>query len=188
MQHKRLAAVVGVVVCILVLAGCGSDSDDVPSLRTAEDAQAVDATATADAADGISDNEARMMAFTQCLRDQGIEMYDPVVDADGNVQKPEFAEGVELAKSDWAAFEACDEHLAGFSFEKERVDVSAQVDQWVAIVSCLRDKDYDVDEPTPETLDQWLADFKFGFDWKDPRAVDDYEECSSGAFGVDGRK
>jgi hypothetical protein len=180
MAKLILVAVIG----ILVIAACGSDSDDVPSLRTIEDVQAAEPTASA--ADTVLENEAKMMAFTQCLRDQGMDVLDPVVDADGNVEKPQVAEDVEWDKKRFgAAYEACAEHLEGFTFGKERVDMSEQVDQWVAVAACLRDKGYDMDEPTAETLDQWLGDFKTNFDFKNPAEIADFEECAGGAPGGD---
>jgi hypothetical protein len=182
MKYKHITFIAVAVIGILVLAACGPDSDDVPSLRTIEDTQVVDP--TADAASSIRDNESRMMAFTQCLRDQGIEVYDPVVDSEGNVGKPELAEGVDAKREDFkAAYEACAEHLEGFTFETKRVDVSEMVDQYVALATCLREKGYDVDDPTAETLDQWFGDFKAAINWDDPAAIADYEECSSETFG-----
>ena len=180
MRYKHIALTALAVIGILVLAACSSDSDDVPSLRTAEDRQSVEP--AADGGDALLDNEARMMAFTQCMRDQGVDMLDPVVDSEGNVQKPEFAGGVEAKSREFGtAWEACTEHLEGFAFEQKRVDVSAQVDQWVALAACLRDEGYAMDDPTAETLDQWLQDFKITFNWKDPAAEAEYEECSGNA-------
>jgi len=98
MEYKRITLMAVAVIGILILAACGSDSSDVPSLNS-EDTQVVEP--TADAVDSVLDNEARMMAFTQCLRDQGIEVYDPVVDSEGNVGKPELAEGVDLKGKDF---------------------------------------------------------------------------------------
>ncbi|MFC2046544.1 hypothetical protein ACFLTC_03375 [Chloroflexota bacterium] len=182
MEYKRMMSVAVAMIGILVIAACGSDSDDVPSLRTIEDVQAAEPTVSA--ADEILDNEAKMMAFTQCLRDQGIDVLDPVVDSDGNVGKPELAEGVEWNKKEWGpVWESCAEHLEGFTYEKERNDLSEQVDQWVAVAACLRDKGYDLDEPTAETLEQWLGDFKTVLNWDDPAEVADYEECTGGAVG-----
>jgi hypothetical protein len=187
MKYKQIMFIAVAVMGILVLAACGSDSEDVPSLRTTEDAQGVDP--TPDAADAVREDEARMMVFTECLRDQGIELMDPVVDSEGNVGKPEFVEGVGVNKEELgAAYEMCAEHLEGFTFENKRVDVSEQVDQFLALATCLRDKGYDVDEPTAETLDQWGADFKFSIDWDDPTAVADYEECSGDTVGGDSKK
>jgi hypothetical protein len=135
----------------------------------------------AEGSDPLLDNEARMMALTECLRDEGIDVLDPVVDADGNVEKPELAEGVNLKGVDFgAAWEACEEHLKGFTWGKKEVDVSETVDQFVTLATCLREKGYDVDDSTAETLDQW--DFKRAINWKDPAAMADYEECSGDTF------
>lgn len=182
-MKRKLATLILVAVIGLVLAACGPASDDVPSLRDTEGTQPVES--ATEAADSVRDNEAAMMALTQCLRDQGLEVYDPVVDSEGNVQKPEFAEGFDAKGEDFgAAWESCEEHLEGFTFGKERADVSAQVDrldQFLALATCLRDKDYNVDDPTAETLDQWMGDFKEVFNWKDPAATADYEECAGDA-------
>jgi hypothetical protein len=85
----------------IVLAACDSDSNDVPSLA---------ATPTPDEADEILDIETKMMAFTECLRNEGLEVLDPVVDSDGNIQKPEIVEGANISKKEWiAAFDVCGE-------------------------------------------------------------------------------
>lgn len=132
MTNKLTTLMLIATTGILILAGCSSDSNDVPSLRTAEDmpveASKLEAS-NSDVADPILENEAMMIAFTECMRDEGIELLDPVVDSEGNVQKPEFVEGVEVnEKAWWAASEVCVHHLEGFTFEKKRVDMSEQVD------------------------------------------------------------
>ena len=151
MKYRHIALTALAVMGILVLAACGSDSNDVPSLRTAEDRQSVEPTAEAE--DTLLENEAKMMAFTQCMRDQGIDMLDPAVDSEGNVQKPEFAGGVEAKSQEFGmAWEACSEHLEGFVFEQKRVDVSEQVDRWVALAACLRDRATTWTIPRPRPL------------------------------------
>lgn len=175
MTNRMVNLILVAVIAILGIAVCGSDSEDVPSLTSLEDGPAAEP--TADAADATLENEARMMAFAQCLRDQGVDVRDPVVDADGNVQLPEPAGDVKWDK-EAGAWEACAEHLEGFTFEKERVDVSEQVDQMVQVATCLRDKGYDVNDPTAETIDQWMGDLKNVVNWDNPAAVADYGECS----------
>jgi hypothetical protein len=192
MKHKHMMLIAVVVMSALILTACGSDSNDVATLKTTENTQvgasSVEASALDDA-DPALDNEAMMMAFTQCLRDQGIDVLDPVVDAEGNVQKPQLVEGAEWDKETMGpAFEACAEHLEGFTFERKRADVSEVVDQYVALATCLRDKGYDVDDPTAETLGEWGDDFKQAINWDDPGAVADYEECSGETVGEGGGK
>ena len=175
---SKLARLILVAAIDLVLVACGSASDDVPSLRTTEDTQGVEP--TADAADDRLDDEARLMAFVQCMRDEGIEFKDPLVDSDGNVQAPELVEGFTVTREELAEpYAACSHHLEGLSFGRERKDVTERVDQLVALAACLRDKGYDVDDPTAETLEQWGAGFRVEFDWDDPTAKKAYEECSS---------
>lgn len=156
----------------LVLVACGSSAEDVPSLG---------ATPTAVVEEKPLDDEAKVMAFTQCMREQGIELKDPVVDADGNVQQPELVEGGTMTREEWKEpYTACAHHLEGLSFGTEREDATEMVDQIVELAACLRDKGYDVDDPTAETFDQWRSDFRAEFPWDDPAAQKAYEECSSG--------
>ena len=159
----------------VLLAACGSESEDVASLA---------ATPTAAVEDVVLADEIKMMAFTQCMRDQGIDLVDPVVDADGNVQKPELSEGFAASKDSWAAaYEVCGELLEGITFGKERVDLSETVDQFVELATCLREKGFDVDDPTAETLDIWLEDFKMSLNWDDSEVVEAYESCTGTSLG-----
>ena len=159
----------------LVLTACRSNSNDVPSLA---------ATPTSGAADEVLDVEARMMEFTECLRNEGMEIIDPVVDSDGNVQKPELVEGSVISKEEWnAAFEVCGEIIENITFGKEEVDRSEQVDEYLALAACLRDEGFDVEDPTAETLDIWMTDFKNVFDWDDPDAQAAFETCMGGSSG-----
>jgi hypothetical protein len=170
-MSNKYAKLTLVFVTGLLLAACGSASEDVPSLR---------ATPTAVLEDENLDAEVALMAFVQCMRDEGVEYKDPVVDSDGNVQRPEPVEGVTYTREGLAEpYEACSHHIEGLTFGRERGDMSERVDQFVAIATCLRDKGYDVDDPTAETIDQWAADFRVEFDWDDPEAMEVYEECSS---------
>jgi hypothetical protein len=153
------------------LAACRSASDDVPSLG---------ATPTAVVVEEPLDDEAKVMAFVQCMRDRGIQYEDPVVDSEGNVQRPELVEGFTATREQLAEpYAACAHHLEGLSFGRERADLSARVDEFIALASCLREKGYDMDDPTAETLQVWLTDFRVEFDWDDPAAMKAYEECSS---------
>jgi hypothetical protein len=153
------------------LTACGSKSEDVPSLQ---------ATPTAVVEENVLDDEAKVMAFVQCMRDEGIEFQDPVVDSEGNVQPPELVEGFAVTREELAEpYAACAHHIEGISFGRERRDLSARLDEFVELATCLREKGYDMDDPTAETLEIWLTDFRVEFDWDDPEAMEAYEECSS---------
>jgi hypothetical protein len=170
MKNKTTKLILLVAIGLL-LAACGSATDDVPSLG---------ATPTTIVEGKILDDEAAVMAFVQCMRDEGIEFKDPVVDSDGNVQAPELVEGFTVTRAELAEpYAACFHHIEGFTFGRERADLSERVDQFVALATCLREVGYDVDDPTAETIEQWGADFRVEFDWDDPEAMQAYEECSS---------
>jgi hypothetical protein len=173
-QSKRKQWV-WVVLVGLLLIGCQSDVNEVATLRT-PDAAYVEA--AADVATVPLSDEERMMAFTACMRDQDIELVDAGVDAEGNVQRPVLAEGAQVSREEYGeAMEICGKHLEGLTVGTERQDVTDALDQHVALATCLREKGYDVDDPTAETLDQWGQDFRVEFEWDDPEAVADYEAC-----------
>ena len=71
-----------------------SPSLDTPGVESATDA--VDAVVE----DEPLDDEAKMMAFVQCMRDKGIEFKDPVVDSEGNVQTPELVKGFTITREE----------------------------------------------------------------------------------------
>jgi len=190
MKQKTIRLVVMVVMSALILAACQAESNDVATLGDAESAPVE--TPQANTSAPALDNEAMMLAFTDCLREQGIDVLDPVVDADGNVQQPERVQGgkgdKEAMEDTW---ETCEHHLEGFAWNKEGTDASEQaeqLDQYVALATCLREKGYDVGDPTAETLDQWGTDFKAAINWDDPDALADYEECSGETVGMGGGK
>jgi hypothetical protein len=179
-NRKGIFLILVMVALLLALTACGSDSKDVPSLA---------ATPTAVAADEVLNNEAIMMEYVECLRDEGVEVMDPVVNSDGFVEKPEFVEGFEASKEELgAAMEACVGILDGFTFEGKSEDKSDQLDQYLELVACLREEGFDVDEPTASTFEIWIEDFKRSFDWDDPDTMEAYETCSGTKGGAVGGK
>jgi hypothetical protein len=176
---QTIFLIIVMVVIGLVLTACGSDSNDVPSLAP---------TPTPGAADETLDMEVKMMEFTECLRNEGLEVIDPVVDSDGNVEKPETIDGANLSKEEWmAAYEVCGEIIENITFEKKEVDRSEQVDQYLALATCMRDEGFDVEDPTAETLDIWMGDFKTTIDWDDPDAEAAFETCMGGSNDGEGK-
>jgi hypothetical protein len=155
----------------LFLTACGTNAVYVPSLA---------ATPTPGAVMDTPDDEALVMAFAECLRKEGLPVTDPVVDADGNVQLPELLEGETVAREEWGeAYEACGYHIEGLSFGREEKRKVEQLETYLAIATCLNEKGYEVEEPTTETLEMWMKDFRVEFDWDDPEATADYEGCAS---------
>jgi hypothetical protein len=165
-----------VLVISLILAACGSASNDVPSLA---------ATLIPDTADDERDEEALMMEFAECLRNEGMEITDPTVDADGNIQMPELVEGATATKEEWiTAYDVCGEIIENITFKEKEVDRTAQLEQYLEIAACMNKAGFDVSEPTAETLDTWMTDLKSTIDWDDPDAQEVIDSCFGG--GSDG--
>ena len=170
-MKKNSVKLILVVAIGLLLTACGSTAEDVPSLG---------ATPTAIIEQETLDDEAAVMAFVECMRNEGIQFKDPVVDSDGNVQQPEFVEGFTITRDELAApYAACFHHIEGLTFGRERGDLGARVDQMVELAGCLRERGYDIDDPTAETIEQWGIDFRLGFNWDDPDAMTAYEAFSN---------
>jgi hypothetical protein len=101
----------------------------------------------------------------------------------------ELVEGATASKEEWIeAYEVCGEIIENITFEKKEIDRSEQVDQYIELAACMRDEGFDVEDPTAETLDIWLTDFKNVFDWDDPDAEAAIENCMGGGSKGNGGK
>lgn len=99
-------------------------------------------------APGEVDSEDALLAFTQCLRDQGLDVADPVVDADGNLRLGGRPGGAgENRQALQAAREACADILEGVSLGFRDFDRTAIEDSLVAYAACMRDNGYQMADP-----------------------------------------
>jgi hypothetical protein len=182
----------------LILAACGGAAadtgDGVASLE--------DPTVTTTAADETADPEAAAIAFTECMRENGVEMEDPTVDADGNVmpgrptELPEPEEGEngerivaqagEVSEELGAAFEECGDLLEGTAFGFTDVDQTELQDQLLELAQCLRDQGLEVADPDlsePGQGGEPGQDIEpgqggpFGIDFQDPAVQAAMEQC-----------
>jgi hypothetical protein len=144
-----------ILVFALVAAGCSGDDEtsQVASLETGTADTSQDAEATE--ADRVADDEAAILAFTQCLRDQGIEIDDPTVDADGNLQLPPIGLTSESDGTDpeeaIAAFAdilaSCEEHLEGITPTLSGHDTTEFEDAVLEYAQCMRSHGIDMPDP-----------------------------------------
>ncbi|MDJ0663179.1 MAG: hypothetical protein QNJ75_01385 [Acidimicrobiia bacterium] len=135
----------------LAVAGCSSadDGESVASLET------VPAAEQADNSSPLIDSEQAMLDFAQCLRDQGVEVGDPTMSADGSMQMPpiEFVgspdEDPEAAMAEMdAIFAECESHLEGIALTA--ADPGAGVafeDALLEYAACMRDQGIDMPDP-----------------------------------------
>jgi hypothetical protein len=178
---------------MLVAAACGgpTGSNGVASLSSANPAGA-----SAAPSDGPVDFQQALLDYTQCLRDNGLDVPDPQFGADGG---PQFGGGtggggrfgdIDLNSPEFqAAQEACSGLLAGVQRQQ---DPAAQADrqaQLLVFAQCMRDEG--IDFPDPQLGTGGRPGFGGGFgnlDFQAPEVQAALEVCRTnlGAFGPGG--
>jgi hypothetical protein len=171
---KKLIPLIAVLA--LVLAACGGGSDDgVASLET-ETTVAVD-----QAVDIDVDNEQALTDFAQCMRDNGIDMDDPTVDANGNLTFGGQSQQGNIEELDQdalqAAFDACEEHLAGVAMGFTDTDLSEIEDTLLEFTSCMREQGFDMADPDLSGGPGGVIDMFGDLDPSDPDVLEAAEEC-----------
>ncbi len=95
------------------------------------------------------DREAALLDFAACIRDEGVDVSDPTVDADGNVRLSRMSEGLDedgRAALD-AAREVCAYALDGVTLGFSGEDSTEREDQFLAYAVCMRENGYDMPDP-----------------------------------------
>jgi hypothetical protein len=146
-----LRSALGIMV-VSGLAACGSsggsEAAQVATLTTDGAAAVVtETTVAADTADAL-------LAYAQCMRDNGIEMEDPTFDADGNVEggfRP-GGDGVDFGSEAFqTAQTACGSLIEGVDLGGRGgagFDRTAMQDAFNSFTACLRDEGLEVDDIT----------------------------------------
>jgi len=187
-------------------AACGSDGEGtveaapliVVDGSDATDAEPPDADASVDEPDADATgtpaeqtDEELALAFTQCMRGEGVDLADPTVNADGSIElfQPGANSNIDPNDPDVTdAFEVCGDLIAGASFlPGAGLDQSELEDTLLGFTQCLRDLGFDVDDPD---LSGGFAGgpagiFGDNFDPTDPANADAVQECQA-AFGAGG--
>lgn len=174
---RRMSATVLAVALGLVVAACGGGtdaaSDGVASLESNTATNQGSTTLATEASP--EDVEAAVLAFAACMREHGVDMEDPTVDADGTIEFG-FRSGSGQAGGDIdrealrSARDECGEHLESVTLGFRRGDDSELQDTLFAYAQCMRDNGYQMDDP----------DFSsFG-----PGSEGDEAEPRFGPFGV----
>lgn len=154
MRFTPRISVVCVSLGLVALTGCGSRTTDatgasdgqIPSLQTDSETDATgEADGTEDAA--VSADEAAL-EFSQCLRDQGLDVADIGVDADGNIDLRSAFDSVDPGDGEFrAAMEACGDILSDVGFgggaRGGDFDDTALQDAFLEFSDCVRDQGFE---------------------------------------------
>ncbi len=129
----------------LVAAACGdggSSSGEIASLEGASTTL------------GVAETEEQLLDFAQCMRDQGVALPDPTVDAEGNPQlaPPDDFDPGNLDELIDAA-EQCEEFLEGITLGFQDFDLTAATDTLLGFAECMRENDFDLPDPDFSLID-----------------------------------
>lgn len=182
MRYRIIASIV--VVLALMTAACSGDDDD-PSVATLGDGEA----SASASSSSEPDLEESLLAFAECMREEGVNVPDPQVDEDGRVQLGPGSADIDPNDPDvQAALEACQEELPEFGEGLEiDPDLEAQFqDAQLEFARCMRDEGVDIPDPTG---DGFVIGPDSGIDPSDPDVQAAIEECRpilEGIFGPPG--
>ncbi len=176
---KRNVVIPIVLAFGLLAAACGGADADAGVASLESESQAEQ---TEDVAVDSASQEEAVMAFTVCLRDEGLDVDDPIVDDQGNLRPPRLREiesmDREVAE---AAFESCNEYLEEVTFGLESEDRTEREDELLAFAACVRDNGYDMPDPdfsTARTPGQGGGGPFGGLDREDPAFQTALAACS----------
>ncbi len=158
-MRKHWAAL-AVAVMIGSLAACGGgdgngNGAEVASIDDSSPDATTDGTTGDTTADAPTDPEEAMLAFTECMRDHGVDMPDPqmakqstggakpgnaVIAVEGNPDDPTFQK----------ANEACEPLMANMrsDLEDDPARLAEMKEQMLAFAQCMRDQGIDMADPT----------------------------------------
>lgn len=145
MRRQWSSVALAVPLVLALLAGCGSGTGGDPQVASANGGATNSAKPSPGKEPPATDQEERRLQFTQCLRDQGID----VKDYDPNDPNP-FAELRDAdPKKRQAAMDACQQYAAG---GRNGGGLSEEgKTQMLEYVRCLRDQGLDIGDPDPKT-------------------------------------
>lgn len=200
---KRIWTVTAALTLLLVACGGGEETASATPEIVIEGAAGAATTAESGDSDSggasasSATEEEQALEFVRCMRDNGIDMADPTVNADGSVNlvRPggEPGDGQGPSEDVRAGFEVCGALVEGASFLPTGSDLTDVEDQLLELAQCLREQGLDVDDPD---LSDGLAGgggrggiFGTDFDPNDPANQEAIEACQDvfTGFGRGGR-
>jgi hypothetical protein len=131
----------------------------------------------------IVDQELQLFEFSTCMRDEGIDVGDPTVDADGNVSLGTPMNMITDHGALMRAYEACRDLLDGRALGHGGEDRTAVHDRLVEFAKCVRENGY-YQLPDPD-FSGTSSDIFPGLDRDDP-AYQAAEQVCEGLLVDDG--
>ncbi len=148
----RRTTIALLAVLATVAGACGGSASG-SGVATLEDTTATTPVGNDSTSVSEVDTETQMLAFAQCMRDEGVDMEDPMVDADGNLGFGGFRGPAQSGGTDGppegfrAALDVCRPLLEGLELGFGQRDQTEFQDTLLAFAQCMRDNGYAMDDP-----------------------------------------
>ena len=161
MHHRYTVFLIAVILFAVAACSGNPEVDAVATLEsTAPGVEATDAPP-----DPAVEGEQAALDFAQCMRDQGVDMGDPTVDAEGNLQLPPVEFSVspdadpEAAKAEMEkTFAECEQHLDGVVLKTANLGSEVEFeDALLEYAGCMREQGIDMPDP-----DAWGGTIELG--------------------------
>lgn len=134
-MHRRPAFVIALM---LTLAACGGDAggDAVASLE-----EETTTTTTTSPEQAVDEIEEAVLAFAECLRNEGLDVEDPELDGEGQYHFRQLVAepGQPLSEEAIAALDVCEPIVAEIGMRFERANTTEFTDNLMAFAQCMRD-------------------------------------------------
>lgn len=177
-EHRRFA-VMGLTLVVAVVAAAFVGY----GLLSSDDGVASSTGATTTTSSG-NDQEQAMLAFTQCMRENGVPDFpDPIANADGtfSIQPPTGAMNQQATQE---AMQTCRPNLEGVQMGSSMPGTSERQDALLAFAQCMRANGLpDFPDPIP---DKGLFGMLKGYDTDSPSFQESMTACSDelSALGI----
>ncbi len=173
-----------VVVLAILFAGCGGDDTAQDTgLATLEEETT---TTVASGGDVDTDTEEAVLAFSQCMRDEGFTSFpDPQFSADGSLDFQRGQADLEQAGIDTesaefqAAFENCQGLLEGVALIGAGIDLTELEDLLLEFARCMRREGIDIPDPNFAFGPGGGDPFGGSVDFEDPDVQAAFEVCQA---------
>ena len=163
-----------------VLVACGDDGT--AQVASIDSTTTTSTTVASAAADG-NQAEVAMLAFTACLRAEGVDVPDPTVDADGNPRFTQPPDLSDVTPDDLnAAVGACRDELNQVTIGFIGTDLTGIEDSLLEYAQCMRTNGFDLPDPELDLNFGGPDGFQGPFgeiDFSDPDFIAADAECAS---------
>jgi hypothetical protein len=175
-----------VVAVLTVLAACSSDNDAGQDTRLATLENSTTLTTTGAFEDAESNAEEAVLAFSQCMRDEGFAAFpDPQFSADGSLDFERGQNDLEQAGIDTqsdkfqAAFGTCQNLLEGVALIGGGIDLTEIEDLLLEFAQCMRRQGVDMADPSLNFGPGGGDPFGGSVDFGDPDVQAAFELCQA---------